>query len=202
MNNLCWSMLSPYCAIFLPDQCLWFFFKYFRVLLNKILRNSHTSRLCLCACRRLELIKKSFLLLSSLWLPLVLGYPWLQRYNPHSDWSTGVIHELGGLLPAGLSSSVIFNICSPCLQLCCVTEVSLEYHDLREVFSKANSHLCLLVIHMTVPSTACQVQPHKGTPVFIVGSYINDSLAAGLFAILFALLVLFFFFVEKKDNTL
>lgn len=141
------------------------FFKFFRVLLNKILHNSHTSRICLCACRRLELIKKSFLLLSSLRLPLVLGYPWLQRHNPHSDWSTGVIHELGGLL-----SAVIFNICSPCLQLCCVTEVSLEYHDLREVFSKANSHLCLLVIHMTVPSTACQVQPHKGTPVFIVGS--------------------------------
>lgn len=42
----------------------------------------------------------TFHLIRSLELPVVLGFCWLNRHNPHLDWSTGTILEWGPTCPA------------------------------------------------------------------------------------------------------
>ena len=78
----------------------------------------------------------SFYLIQSPAFPIVLGYPWLLRHNPHIDWSKNTILEWGPTCHA----TCIFP---------CSSEVSLEsqepldlsrvppmYHPLKEVFSR------------------------------------------------------------------
>ena len=38
----------------------------------------------------------SFHLFHSAQYPLILGFPWLKRHNPHIDWCTGKIMKWGG----------------------------------------------------------------------------------------------------------
>lgn len=69
--------------------------------------------------------------------PLVLGYPWLRRHNPHIDWTSGVIlswsptcHQVC-LKEASPDTASVISAAPPDL-----AGVPEEYHDLREVFSK------------------------------------------------------------------
>ncbi|KAF7648310.1 hypothetical protein LDENG_00158670, partial [Lucifuga dentata] len=152
-----------------------------------------------------------FHILQSPQLPLILGYSWLRRHNPHIDWDTGVI--------LGWSAS--------CHQLCLrqaaptqrtrspssipdLSRIPLEYHDLGEVFSKAKAlslpphrpYDCAIDL---LPGTS----PPKGRLYSLsapereaMETYINDSLAAGIIRPSSSPAGAGFFFVEKKDKTL
>ncbi|KAI3373951.1 hypothetical protein L3Q82_022513 [Scortum barcoo] len=72
------------------------------------------------------------------YLPLILGYPWLWRHNPHVDWSTGAILGWGSSChEVCLRQAVV-----PQPSLCSstpsdLTGVPTEYLDFSEVFNKA-----------------------------------------------------------------
>lgn len=80
-----------------------------------------------------------FMLIKSPQVPMVLGFSWLQRHNPLLDWTSGVImgwipfcyahcllsaQPAPGILPVGSEEA---------------SDLSTEYQDLREVFSKARA---------------------------------------------------------------
>lgn len=121
--------------------------------------------------------------------PLVLGYPWLRRHNPHIDWTSGVIlswsqacHQVclkdaaPGSAPAGTNNRPDLS------------RVPEEYHDLWEVFSKAKAtslpphrpYDCAIDL---LPGTS----PPRGWICSLSGPerkamerYVSESLAAGL----------------------
>lgn len=102
--------------------------------------------------------------------PLILGYPWLLHHNPHVEWTTGTtlgwsisFHQTC-LKEATTPQSAFSTNPSPDL-----TGVPVEYHDFKEVFSKAKaaSHpthqpydcaidLLLGSLHPEVVCTPCQ----------------------------------------------
>ena len=152
-----------------------------------------------------------FHILSSLRLPLILGYPWLRLHNPHIDWVTGAIREwspschLRCLQQASLPRHSPSLSSSPDL-----SRVPPEYHDFCLVFSKAKAtslpphrpYDCAIDL---LPGTS----PPKGRLYSLseperkaMETYINDSLAAGLIRPSSSPAGAGFFFVEKKDKTL
>ena len=152
-----------------------------------------------------------FHILSSLRLPLILGYPWLRLHNPHIDWVTGAIQgwspscHLRCLQQASLPLHSPSPSSSPDL-----SRVPPEYHDFCLVFSKAKAtslpphrpYDCAIDL---LPGTS----PPKGRLYSLseperkaMETYINDSLAAGLIRPSSSPAGAGFFFVEKKDKTL
>lgn len=153
----------------------------------------------------------SFHILDSTRIPLLLGFPWLRRHNPHIDWATGSI--------LGWSTA--------CHQVClkqalvpqppsCPTSapdlagVPAEYHDFKEVFSKSKAtslpphrpYDCAIDL---LPGTS----PPRGRLYSIsaperkaMEDYINDSLSAGIIRPSSSPAGAGFFFVQKKDKTL
>ena len=84
-------------------------------------------------------------LLDSPEFPVVLGFPWLNRHNPHIDWSTGSILELGPTCHA----TCLLSRNSPVSKSPDPSELSnvpTEYLDIKEVFSKQR---------------ACTLPPHR-----------------------------------------
>ncbi|KAF7655617.1 hypothetical protein LDENG_00053640, partial [Lucifuga dentata] len=89
-----------------------------------------------------------FHILQSPRLPLILGYSWLRRHNPHIDWETGVIlgwstscHQVC-LRQAAMTQQTPSFCSSPDL-----SRVPPEYHDFGEVFSKAKAFSIQRVIN-------------------------------------------------------
>ena len=152
-----------------------------------------------------------FHLLASSNIPLILGYPWLRRHSPHIDWATGAIlgwrnscHQVC-LKEASVPQQTMHP--SSCSDL---SRIPAEYHDFREVFSKAKAtslpphrpYDCSIDL---MPGTS----PPKGRLYSLSGpergsmeSYINDSLAAGIIRPSSSPAGAGFFFVGKKDKTL
>ncbi|TKS65266.1 Retrotransposon-like protein 1 [Collichthys lucidus] len=152
-----------------------------------------------------------FHILDSLRIPLILEYPWLRRHNPHIDWATGAI--LGW-------SSACHQVClkqasapqsRPCTTLAPdLMGVPPEYHDFREVFSKAKAtslpphrpYDCAIDL---LPGTS----PPRGRLYSLsaperkaMEDYSNDSLAAGIIRPSSSPAGAGFFFVDKKDKSL
>ena len=71
--------------------------------------------------------------------PVVLGFPWLNRHNPHLDWVTGRILEWGPTCHA----TCIFSDSPLCFpeppEPAELSLVPAEYLDLQEVFSKSRA---------------------------------------------------------------
>ncbi len=153
----------------------------------------------------------TFHVLDSPRIPLILGYPWLRRHNPHIDWATGAI--LGW-------SSACHQVClkqafAPQSMPCTTSAPDLmgvppEYHDFREVFSKAKAtslpphrpYDCAIDL---LPGTS----PPRGRLYSLsaperkaMEDYINDSLAAGIIRPSSSPAGAGFFFVQKKDKSL
>ena len=92
---------------------------------------------------------------------VVLGYPWLNRHNPHVDWVTGRILGWG----PSCHATCLFvhppflppNPPDPAE----LSQVPVEYLDLQEVFSK--SRAATLPPHR---SYDCSIELHPGTSPF------------------------------------
>ncbi|KAI3375644.1 hypothetical protein L3Q82_003959 [Scortum barcoo] len=102
-----------------------------------------------------------FHILHSPRLPLILGYPWLRRHNPHVDWLTGAILGWGSSChQVCLRQAVV-----PQPSHCSSTPPDLkgvpsEYLDFRESIQQGQSDISSLPTdHMTAPSTSSPA-PH------------------------------------------
>lgn len=92
-----------------------------------------------------------FHILESPQLSLILGHSWLHRHSPHIDWTTGAIlgcssscHQVC-LKQATVSQQPPASSSAPDL-----SGVPAEYHDFKEVFSKAKA-----MSHSTSPLQLC-----------------------------------------------
>ena len=135
--------------------------------------------------------------------PLLLGFPWLRRHNPHLDWTTGAIlgwssscHQFCLKQAAAPERTTSFSTAPD------VLEVRAEYLDFREMFSKARA--TSLPLH-TPYDCGIDRQPCLGAACTLwpplreaMDTYMNNSLvAASPFPAGVG-----FFFVSKKDKTL
>ncbi|KAI3364481.1 hypothetical protein L3Q82_010834 [Scortum barcoo] len=81
-----------------------------------------------------------FHILHSPRLPLILGYPWLRRHNPHVDWLTGAILGWGSSCHQVCLRQAVVPESSRCFSTPPdLTGVPTEYLDFREVFNKAKA---------------------------------------------------------------
>ncbi|KAI3358252.1 hypothetical protein L3Q82_003250 [Scortum barcoo] len=81
-----------------------------------------------------------FHILHSPRLPLILGYPWLRRHNPHVDWLTGAILGWGSSCHQVCLRQAVVPQPSRCFSTPPdLTGVPTEYLDFREVFNKAKA---------------------------------------------------------------
>lgn len=143
--------------------------------------------------------------------PMILGYPWLCRHNPHIDWATGVIlgwsHQCHRVCLKDAFTPPMNSQTSSSSDL---SGVPTEYHDFKEVFCKAKA--TSLPLHRPYdcaidlkPSTT----PPKGRLYSLSGpereameAYINDCLAAGLIRPFSSPAGAVFSLWRKKDKTL
>ncbi|KAI3355849.1 hypothetical protein L3Q82_004229 [Scortum barcoo] len=152
-----------------------------------------------------------FHILHSPRLPLILGYPWLQRHNPHVDWLTGAILGWGSSChQVCLRQAVV-----PQPSHCSSTPPDLkgvpsEYLDFREVFNKAKAtslpphrpYDCAIDLQPGTTPPRGRLYSLSAPEREAMEAYINDSLAAGIIRPSSSPAGAGFFFVEKKDKTL
>ena len=154
----------------------------------------------------------SFHLINAPQQPVILGFPWLRRHNPHIDWSSGTIlqwstHCHAICLKSALSPASGLTVPSEFPDL---SQVPKDYLDLKEVFNKARAtslpphrpYDCAINL---LPGTS----PPRGRLFSLsvpetktMEKYINDSLAAGIIRPSSSPAGAGFFFVGKKDKTL
>ncbi|KAI4898934.1 hypothetical protein NFI96_007063 [Prochilodus magdalenae] len=153
----------------------------------------------------------SFFLTQAPDLPVILGFPWLKRHNPHIDWLSRSIRQWGPhcqgscLQPKadGVSSGVANHSAD-------LSKVPAAYHDLREVFSKQKMEVlpphrafdCAIDL---LPGTS----PPRGHLFSLSGPektamerYIQEALAQGFIWPSTSPAGAGFFFVGKKDGGL
>lgn len=86
----------------------------------------------------------SFFTFSSPDTPLILGYPWLQRHNPHIDWAGSKIASWSLFCLANCLRSAVpappANLSPPVSQAPDLSSIPPKYHDLQEVFNKDKAH--------------------------------------------------------------
>ncbi|KAI3354114.1 hypothetical protein L3Q82_018667 [Scortum barcoo] len=152
-----------------------------------------------------------FHILHSPRLPLILGYPWLRRHNPHVDWLTGAILGWGSSChQVCLRQAVV-----PQPSHCSSTPPDLkgvpsEYLDFREVFNKAKAtslpphrpYDCAIDLQPGTTPPRGRLYSLSALEREAMEAYINDSLAAGIIRPSSSPAGAGFFFVEKKDKTL
>ena len=150
-----------------------------------------------------------FLLITSLHVPVVLGFSWLQKHNPVIDWNTSSI--LGWspfclshcLQAAQTSSSHLPRDVSNTVD---VSAIPTEYHVLLEVFSKARAtsfpphcpYACLIDLLPGITPPLGRLYSLSGPET----KAIEDSLATGAVRPSASAVGACFFFVEIKDKTL
>ncbi|KAI3368652.1 hypothetical protein L3Q82_025654 [Scortum barcoo] len=130
-----------------------------------------------------------FHILHSPRLPLILGYPWLRRHNPHVDWLTGAILGWGSSChQVCLRQAVV-----PQPSHCSSTPPDLkgvpsEYLDFREVFNKAKAtslpphrpYDCAIDLQPGTTPPRGRLYSLSAPEREAMEAYINDSLAAGI----------------------
>ncbi|KAK2899769.1 hypothetical protein Q8A73_012898 [Channa argus] len=156
----------------------------------------------------------SFFLMHSPDNPLVLGYSWLRKHNPHIDWFSNKI--IGWGIPCHnscLLSAPFPGHHSPPVDTSPTPDMSLippAYHDLAPVFNKEQA--------LSLPPHRpfdCAIDLQPGAPLptgrlynlshperEAMEKYIRESLQAGLIRPSSSPVAAGFFFVSKKDKTL
>lgn len=152
-------------------------------------------------------------LLDSPGSPIVLGHPWTVWHNPHIDWSGNSVLAwsqfcLASCLGSALSPGALCSVLQK--ETADVTKVPVEYHGLRQVFSRSRAgslpphrpYDCAINL---LPGTS----PPKGRLYSLSGPereamdrYIQESLSTGLIRPSSFILGAGFFFVKKKDGSL
>ena len=145
--------------------------------------------------------------------PLVLGFPWLKRHNPHIDWALGRIlawspHCHAVCLRSAVTPNVAVAPSPP--ETIDLHKVPKTYHDLAPVFSKDRAlslpphrpYDCAidLLPGATLPSS--RLYNLTRSEHSAMESYIKDSLAAGIMRPSSSPVGAGFFFVDKKDKSL
>uniref|UniRef100_A0A4W5LSY2 ribonuclease H n=1 Tax=Hucho hucho TaxID=62062 RepID=A0A4W5LSY2_9TELE len=152
----------------------------------------------------------SFHLIQSSAFPIILGYPWLLRHNPHIDWSTSTILEWGPTCHATCifpSSSYVSPQSQEPIDLSRVPSV---YHPYQEVFSKRRAtslpphrpYDCAIdLLPGTIPPRGriFSLSPPEREAM---DSYITEALSAGFVRPSTSPAGAGFFFVSKKDGSL
>lgn len=154
--------------------------------------------------------------------PLILGFPWLKKHNPHIDWCSGRIISWGGKR-GGLDRvpgqeveiGVIGDLVSASApththNLRDVTSVPSCYHDLEEVFSKSKAtslpphrpYDCPIDLIPGAPIPKGRLYSISGPEKVAMTEYIEASLKAGLIRPSSSPAGAGFFFVGKKDGSL
>lgn len=145
---------------------------------------------------------------------LVLGYPWLQRHNPHIDWAGSKIASWSLFCLANCLRSAVpappANLTPLVTQAHDLSSIPPEYHDLQEVFNKDKA--CSLPPHRPYD---CAIDLLPGAPLpssrlynlsrperVSMENYIQESLAAGIIRPSSSPVAAGFFFVGKKDGSL
>ena len=83
----------------------------------------------------------SFHLIHAPHQPVILGFPWLRRHNPHIDWASGTIREWSAHCHAVcLRSSSSIDSSQPSISECeDLSGVPKDYWDLKEAFNKVRA---------------------------------------------------------------
>lgn len=146
--------------------------------------------------------------------PIVLGLPWLQKHNPHIDWSAGKVVSWSSFCHASCLQSALSPVDavspSSASEPPDLTSIPSVYHDIGEVFSKKRAlslpphrpYDCAIDLLPGAPLPSSRLynlsRPERET----MEKYIHDSLAAGIIRPSSSPLGAGFFFVSKKDNSL
>ncbi|KAL0186755.1 hypothetical protein M9458_018425, partial [Cirrhinus mrigala] len=153
-----------------------------------------------------------FYILDSPLAPVVLGHPWLIKHNPRIDWQLQSVSEWSTKCHESCLVSACPSVSVSLFQekAVDVSNVPVEYLDLREVFSKSRAaslpphrpYDCAIEL---LPGTS----PPKGKLYSLsvpereaMEKYISDSLAAGFIRPSSSPAGAGFFFVGKKDGSL
>ncbi|KAL0147619.1 hypothetical protein M9458_057083, partial [Cirrhinus mrigala] len=153
-----------------------------------------------------------FYILDSPLAPVVLGHPWLIKHNPRIDWQLQSVSEWSTKCHESCLVSACPSVSVSLFQekAVDVSNVPVEYLDLKEVFSKSRAaslpphrpYDCAIEL---LPGTS----PPKGKLYSLsvpereaMEKYISDSLAAGFIRPSSSPAGAGFFFVGKKDGSL
>ncbi|KAI4880911.1 hypothetical protein NFI96_029797 [Prochilodus magdalenae] len=153
----------------------------------------------------------SFFLTQAPDLPVILGFPWLQRHNPHIDWLSRSIRQWGPhcqgscLRPkAGAISSGVATHSAD------LSKVPAAYHDLGEVFSKRKTEIlpphrafdCAIDLLPGTSPPRGHLFSLSGPEKMAMERYIQEALAQGFIRPSTSPAGAGFFFVGKKDGGL
>lgn len=185
-----------------------------------LFRVTHKTELIeLCIGNHYELM--SFHLFNSAQHPLILGFPWLNKHNPHIDWHSGKIkgwgkdceHSCKGnhVTWTDISEAPVTELSSgndsdyPDL-----SKVPSCYHDLKEVFNKTKAMSlpphrpfdCAIDLLPGAPIPKGRLYSISGPERAAMDEYITSSLKAGIIRPSSSPAGAGFFFVGKKDGSL
>ncbi|KAL3973506.1 potassium voltage-gated channel Eag-related subfamily H member 3 [Sarotherodon galilaeus] len=155
-----------------------------------------------------------FFVFSSPESPVVLGFPWFERHNPHINWAARrveswsshcLLHCLRSALP-----SLPAPVPEPAAEVIDLSAVPKEYHDLKLVFSKQRAgslpphrpYDCAIELLPGAPLPSRRLYNINPSEKAALEKYISESLEAGLIRPSSSPLAAGFFFVGKKDGSL
>lgn len=124
--------------------------------------------------------------------PLVLGYPWLEKHNPHINWSAGRICGWSSFCHSVCLQAALFPAegtikpFKPDLEP--GSSIPAEYHDLGEVFSKDRPlsllphrpHDCAIGLLPGAPLPSSHLYNLSRMEREAMEKYTKDSLAASM----------------------
>lgn len=180
-------------------------------LLCRITHRTQPLPLCIAHDHQ-ELI--SFHLFDSQLYPLILGFPWLTKHNPHIDCATG---RITGWRPecsqSGFPPVPEFSLppettppkspaVTPVSKFPDLSSVPPVTGTLRRCLTNPGPWPCLHTGPMSVPLTFSQVPLLLGGVFIPCRAYINSSLACGIIRPSSSPAGAGFFFVDKKDQSL
>ena len=155
----------------------------------------------------------SFHIIDSPHTPLVFGYPWFHKHNPHIDWPTGSFSAWSKYCHSHCLRSALTPSTSATLPLPeppDLSSVLAVYHDLELVFSKHQAlslpphrpYDCAINLLPGAPLPSSRLYNLSRPERESMENYIRDSLAAGLIHPSSSPVGTGFFFVKKRDGTL
>uniref|UniRef100_A0A3B3HPI5 Gypsy retrotransposon integrase-like protein 1 n=1 Tax=Oryzias latipes TaxID=8090 RepID=A0A3B3HPI5_ORYLA len=145
--------------------------------------------------------------------PIILGFSWLQKHNPHIDWvSPRVVNWSTYCMANCLHSAMpITNCPDPGLgKDIDLSKVPSCYHDLRSVFSKSKASAlpphrpydCSIELLNGAPLPKGKLYNLSGPEKSAMENYIQEALSLGHIRPSSSPVGAGFFFVEKKDKSL